>query len=355
MKILHVITSLHTGGAEKLMVDLLPRFNQAGECCDLLLFDGSETPFKEMLRKAGVRLIETGRGGSVYHPKHLLRLIPHLRKYDIIHTHNTAPQLFVALAKRWAPNTKIVTTEHNTTNRRRHWPWYKPIDRWMYRQYDRIICISDQAFENLTTYLGKRDARIITIYNGADTAKYIAATPHQEFFFPERKVLMMVAGFRHQKDQATLIRAMQHLPERFHLYLVGDGEERAKCEALSKELGITSRCHFLGIRMDVPQLLKAADFIVMSSHWEGLSLASIEGMSVGKPFVASNVDGLREIVSGAGVLFPHEGDRELAEIILQLDNDPELYRRISEACLERARKFDIATMAENYLTLYKSL
>ena len=61
---------------------------------------------------------------------------------------------------------------------------------------------------------------------------------------------------------------------------------RKQCEILVHDCGVDDRVLFLGIRSDVPQLLKTADVTVMSSHFEGLSLSSIEGMTVGKPFVA---------------------------------------------------------------------
>lgn len=97
MKVLHVITSLHFGGAEKLMVDLLPRLCNSEDKVDLLLFDGTRTPFYEMLEERGVKIYHLTMGGNVYNPINVFRIIKYLRLYDIIHTHNTAPQLFVAI------------------------------------------------------------------------------------------------------------------------------------------------------------------------------------------------------------------------------------------------------------------
>ena len=91
----------------------------------------------------------------------------------------------------------------------------------------------------------------------------------------------------------------------------------------------------------------------MSSHYEGLSLSSVEGMCVGKPFLASDVDGLRQVVEGAGLLFPHGDAKALADEILTLESDPEKYRQVADACLNRAKQFDIATMADNYAKIYE--
>lgn len=355
MKILHIITSLHTGGAEKLIIDLTPKLRELGHSVDVLLFDGSDTPFKQQLVAAGITILELGKGGSVYNPLHIFKLIPIIRQYDIIHTHNTAPQLFAAIANIFG-KTKLITTEHSTDNRRRHLWWYKPIDRFMYNQYKEVICISDQAEENLRNYIGKCRANITTIYNGVDIQKYATAQPSSELnnIAPNCKKIIMVAGFRYQKDQDTLIRATALLPQEFHTFLVGDGERREVCENLAIAEGLSDRVHFIGIRMDVPELLKAADYVVMSSHWEGLSLASIEGMSVGKPFLASDVDGLREITTNAGVLFQHQNATQLAEEIKVLDKNTAKYQQIAQQCFDKAKLFDISIMAENYNAIYKS-
>ena len=78
MRILQVITSLHIGGAEKLIVDMVPLYQELGYQVDVLLFDGTETPFKRQLQDKGVTIYELGKGGSVYNPLYIFRLIPFL-------------------------------------------------------------------------------------------------------------------------------------------------------------------------------------------------------------------------------------------------------------------------------------
>lgn len=355
MKILHVITSLYTGGAEKLMVDLLPRLKASGLDVDLLLFDGTDTPFRREIEKLGIKVYDLGKGGSVYSLRRLFKLLPFMRKYDVIHTHNTAPQLFVAF---WSIflSKFLCTTEHGGSNRRRSMKWFKPIDRWMYNRYDRVICISQKAEQNLRQHIGKSKADICTINNGVDVKKYAEALPSPELerIAPGSRKLIMVAGFRWEKDQPTVIRALAKLPPDFHLFLVGDGSRRAEYEQLAEECNVANRVHFLGIRSDVPELLHAADYVVMSSHFEGLSLSSVEGMSVGKPFMASDVDGLREVTEGAGILFPHEDAGALAAEIIRLTESPSHYNEISKACGQRAKQFDISKMAQQYAKIYDS-
>lgn len=356
MKILHVITSLYTGGAEKLMVDLLPRVREQGHHVELCAFDGTRTPFFEQLEKEGIKIHWFHEGGSVYNPLNIYRLWCLMRKgWDIVHTHNTAPQLFAAFGGVLC-SVVLVTTEHNTSNRRRDWKWYAWLDRWMFRQYGGVICISDQAEINHCKHMGADDSRnVCTIYNGVDYHKYAHAIPAKDIKLLGGKIITNVAGFRYQKDQPTLIKAMTYLPDAFHLCLVGDGERRGEFEALIEELNLTRRVHLLGLRSDVPEVLAASDYVVMCSHFEGLSLSSLEGMSSGKAFLADDVDGLREIVKGNGVLFEHEDSKGFADAIMKLDCNAKIREQIVKQCQAKAFQYDINVMTGKYLNIYKKL
>ncbi|MDE6130717.1 MAG: glycosyltransferase, partial [Muribaculaceae bacterium] len=216
MKILHVITSLRTGGAEKLMVDLLPRLRDAEHEVALCLFDGIRTPFYDEIVAKGIKVYDFGAGNSVYSLRNIFRLRRLMKSFDIVHTHNTSPQFFAALAN-IGIGKRLVTTEHNTHNRRREWPGFAMVDRRMYSSYDTVICISDQAETNLRKFLGKSKVNITTIYNGVDVSHFANALPSAELerIAPVSKKLIMVAAFRPQKDQKTLIEAMRQLPEDF--------------------------------------------------------------------------------------------------------------------------------------------
>lgn len=359
MRILHVITSLRTGGAEKLMVDLLPRLRNRGADVELAVFDGIDTQFMERIEDSGIAVHKLATRESVYNLQHILRLRRLVDNFDIVHTHNTSPQFFAPIA---AVGKKkfLVTTEHNTSNRRRDMPVMSVADRWMYARYNRIICISRKAEENLRDYLSvPSDRRFLTIENGIDVAKYSRAEPSMEM---ERlkadgniTAIVSVAAFRHEKDHPTLIRSLSALPRRFHLFLVGDGVRRDEYKALTCELDLADRVHFMGVRQDVPQLLKSADYVVLSSHFEGLSLSSVEAMAAGRPLIASDVDGLREVVGESGILFPHGDNRRLADEIMLMDSDPSLRDEICRRCSLHAADYDIEKMADRYYELYCEL
>ena len=349
MKILHIITSLRTGGAEKLLVDLLPRMKAKGHEVDLCVFDGVRTPFYEEIECRGVKV--TPLSHSVYSLFNIFKLIPLMCGYDIVHSHNTACQYCVAIASLFT-RCRIFTTEHNTSNRRRN-GWWRILDRWMYGRYEKIVCISELTRQNLLQHIGKSfEKECVIIYNGIDLKTF---TKLPSSHAANDKIILMVSAFRDQKDQKTLIRAMKELPSEYILELAGDGEERlmTECKHLAQEMNIDGRVKFLGIRTDIPDLLAQADVVVLSSHYEGLSLSSLEGMASGKPFIASDVEGLRDIVGGYGVLFPHENAKVLAAEIRNLCEDEIYARNVVERCLVRVKMFDMKKMSLNYLNLYQ--
>lgn len=355
MKILHVITNLEIGGAEKLLVDILPRILSSGVIVELALFVSTDTPFYRALKDSGVKIHEFSHGGSVYNIKNLVKLFRLAKEFDVIHTHNTAPQLFGAVVS-LVCGVKWVTTEHTTTNKHRVW-WFQPLEKWMYHRYDHIICISGATQQKMFDVAGY-NLKSSVIYNGINTQTYSQALPIDKSKItkhPNRKVLIMVGRMSYQKDQATIIRAMTQITENAELWLVGDGNKGIELKELAQKLCLGDRVLFLGKRTDVPELLKTANVAIQSSHIEGFGLAAVEAMAAGLPVVAANVPGLSQVVEGAGLLFSHENCGELASIITDLITDNSLYQRIASACFNRANEYDIAEMTKNYINIYNNL
>ena len=353
------------GGAETLVVNLIPRLQAMGHTVDLCVFNGIETPLMQRLRRESPQTQIYALGHGVYNPFYVLKLARLMRGYDIVHTHNSSPQLFVAMASLFS-HTNLVSTEHNTSNRKRNWKWYRPIESWMYGRYDHVICISRIAEEKLRKYMGgdwlvkssNRYKTITTINNGIDVNAIFKATPCKELLDlkESRKSILMVAGFRKQKNQDTIIRALTLLDkEKYEVWFAGIGERMDEVRQLALSLGVNDRVRFLGLRTDIPNVLRAADVIVMSSHWEGLSLSNVEGMSAHKPFIASDVNGLKEVTKGYGLLFPHEDAKALAEEINRLASDETYYNEIAERCYNRALEFDISNTVSGYADVYENI
>lgn len=361
MRILHIITSLRQGGAERLVSLILPLLKKNGHEVELVIFDGKKTNFYNQLIDEQVKIYSLGNGVlQMWNPLHIFKLRKLIRNgnYDVIHTHNTPSQLLTSYAvKKDCP--VLVTTEHNTTNRRRNWVWYRPIERRMYRKYDSVVCVSQKTKDNLENFLNTYLPGIkIVIPNGIDLENYSAISENvvlRRQKSDNRHIILMIGAFRKQKDQATLIKAINLLPENYYLWLAGGWKGRKSCENLVQKIGLKDRVEFLGISDDIPELLAKSDVVVLSSHYEGMPMSAIEAMASGKPFIGSDVEGIREIADGAGILFPEGDSKALADAIKEICQDPDYYNRIAEQCRKRASKYDINTTVKGYEELYLQL
>ncbi|WP_406683891.1 glycosyltransferase [Seonamhaeicola sp. MEBiC1930] len=361
MKVLQVINSLRSGGAEKLIVDTCAKFSEKGLKVDVLLLDGAETGFfKKLKENKSINIFSLGTENNIYNPFLIFKIKSFLKDYDIIHAHLFPTLYWVGFANLISfKKHNIVLTEHNTTNRRRKLFLFKALDKIVYNQFNKIITISDAVDDNLKNHLGEKfRPKFIKIYNGINLESINLAKPYKKedlHFSDADKLIIQVSSFTPQKDQKTLIRAVSKLPESFKLILVGQGPLEDACKQIANELGITDRVHFYGQRNDVPRLLKTVDIVVLSSFYEGLSLSSIEGMASGKPFVASDVPGLTEVVENAGVLFEKENNKELSKAIIKLFNNNNFYHQVTETSLKKSKLFDINIMVDKYENLYNSI
>lgn len=361
MKILHIINNLATGGAEKLILETIPLLEQKGIEVDLLVLNGNNYPYMKQLKELNSCTIYSLGNGSLFNPLLIFKIMPYLKKYDLAHIHLFPTQYWVVFAKLLSlSKVKLVFTEHNTTNNRMRYAFFSILDKITYRFYEKIICITLEVEKALVKHTNLSLERFVVVENGVNLnsisqAVKIEKSEIRNAISHTDKLLIQVAGFRVQKDQKTVIRAMQYLDVNVKLLLVGDGVLLSQSEKLVNELGLQERVFFLGVRNDVPSLLKTADISVVSSHWEGFGLAAVEGMAVMKPVIATNVPGLSNVVKGAGILFEKGNDKELANIVKELFSDVDYYNKIGKAGFERAKKYDINGMVDKQIQLYNEV
>ena len=361
MKILHVIDNLSMGGGQNLLIGLAGLQQKKGnEVCVLALEPCSDTLVKDKIEAEGVEVKVLSYKVKLRNPLQILMLMSWLKRYDIVHVHLFPALYWVGLAKLLSRSgTPIVYTEHSTKNRRRTNPILKRIDSFVYHYcYKKVIACSDKALETFRQAYPKV-GHICSINNGVNTSVFAHAKPYTKsnlLGIDENSfVVTMVARFMFMKRQDTIVEAICKLPEKFHACFVGSeptDEGLLKVKELAASLGVSERVHFLYLRPDVPRILKTSDVVVMSSEYEGLSLSSIEGMAAGKPFVASNVNGLREVVEGAGELFELCHSDELARILLHLSSDEVYYNEMVARCRKRASEYDIQKMVDSYINVY---
>lgn len=353
MKVLHVITSLRIGGAERLVTQLIPRFRHAGIETELAVFDATPTEFLSQIEAEGITIHKFGMGySSMYNPLHILRLRKLISQFDIVHTHNSSCQLFTAIAcAKNIDRPRTVTTEHNTRNRRRNWNWYKTIDRWMYSCYDAIVCCSHATQKELNDSLTGHSLKTQVINNGIDIETVSKSNPS---FSLKKPAVVMVAAFRPQKDHLTAIKAIKRLHD-VHLYFAGDGSTRNETEKYVNRNSIGNHVHFLGTVDDIGGLYKSADCAILCSNYEGFGLSAVEAMAAGTPLIATDAPGLGDITRDAAILVPPKDPEALAKSINDILSTHALRSSLITAGIDRAAQFSIKYTAEQYINLYNNL
>lgn len=358
MNLLHVINDLEIGGAQKLVHDLLllqkkdPDLNVS-----CFVFKTTGSSLEKNLLANGIEIVSAESSPfSLSSAKHLRSL---MKKADVVHAH-LFPSNYITAMLKTATGAKIIFTEHSTHNRRRDHKTLRPLERLVYSRYDKIACISEATASNLSEWIGPKIAksRIEIIENGINLKKFNQAEAQdpKSIFGRAGIPLLMVSRFTASKDQATVVRALTHIdnPEVFVVF-VGDGERKQETKELAERLGVSERVVFLGTRTDTPELIKSAAVGIQSSNWEGFGLTAVEIMAGGKPIIASEVNGLKEVVEGAGLLFPKGDDKALAEKIMAVLTDESLYAELQAKGLERAENYSIEKTAEKYKSIYLPL
>jgi glycosyltransferase involved in cell wall biosynthesis len=357
MKILHITNTFSEGGVDTLLLNLLPNLKSLGVDVELLVLNKNEIALVSKLRECGIT-VHLGRFANIRAIRNIGFIRKYLQKYDLVHAHLFPIQYFVVLASLFLKKKAIlITTEHGCTNKRRKYGLLRNIERFIYRRYSKVVCVSNASQKNLEDWVGIQNTYMI--YNGINLQKIQQAKPYykKELNIPEdSKVVIMVARFFNQKDHKTVIKAVTLLDQKIHVLFCGSGEDGInECCHFAHTLGVDRRIHFLGNRVDIPQLLKSSDIAVLSSFYEGFSISLLEYMAAGLPVIGTDVDGTHELLQNHGILFPI-GDYEcLAKEITKLSEDKKYYDEITEKCHNRVKDFNEDVMANNHEKLYQEL
>lgn len=354
MRVLHITNQLEQGGVDTLLVQLLPILRERGVEVGLFVLGRTSESLAEELRSKGVEVYVSGRS-NLYDPTVVFQIRKLAKRYDVVHAHLFPTQYYVAALKLLCPRKLLVTTEHCTTNKRRHSVLFAWLERFIYKAYRVKIGVSRAAAQNLAAWIG---GETTTIVNGIDLERVYraaACSPISVGVPDGAASVVMVARFFDQKDQQTAVRAMQWLSDEVHLLFVGSGETMSECKALAESLQVQERVHFLGQRSDAVSIVKMATVCLLSTHYEGLSIAMIEYCAAGKAVVGSDVDGVRELVSDPRLLFPIGDDRALAASVRLLLEDADLRMAVEQTNFVRSQDYALASMADKYVEVYHNL
>jgi glycosyltransferase involved in cell wall biosynthesis len=282
-------------------------------------------------------------------------------KIDIIHTHNTQPFMDGVIGGILAGVKTIVHTDHarDFPDKKRYMfaEWF--LSHFVYK----VVAVSEHTALNLQTYEKISPKKIRIIYNGINgTIRDL----HIDKI--KKKIELGIAksgpiiglGVRlsEQKGIAYLLNAMPEIIRSFPeitLLIAGRGPLEEKLKGQTVSMGLQSHVLFIGMRLDIPEILKLLDCYVLPSLWEGLPMVLLEAMAAGCPIVTTDVGGVcSAIQSGVtGLLVKPGNSGELAQAVISMLSNPEL----RAACIQNGlrvfnEKFDSSVMTRSYEKLY---
>lgn len=361
IRILHIIPNFSTGGAERLVVDLLEATdNERFEAAAVSLYPESGTRLEKEIKEKGltVHFLNKNLGLDLRMVPQIYRIFCAFRP-DIVHTHRYVlryallPLLFFRVPVR-------VHTVHNVA-RKEVDGIGKFVHRVAFRPGDVLPVSISRAVANTVQAEYGRDIHTPVIYNGIPTKHFVSYARRYNTEGEKNVVLLHVGRFAPQKNHMLLIEAFElaiKVHPRMQLWLIGEGLLRPAVERFVKEKSLTDMVSFIGAVPNVKDFLIDCDIFVLSSDWEGFGIVIAEAMAAGKPAIATAVDGVPELVEDGvtGILVPPRDPQALAQGILRLAKDPELCQRMGEAAQERAlERFDIVRAAREYESLYLKL
>jgi len=202
----------------------------------------------------------------------------------------------------------------------------------VYRSARTAICISERVQRLLRDGM-QEEVRSTVVYNGTDT-DFFSPTPSGPPRQPGSEILI-VGNLNAAKGHELALRAVRQIEASFPQLccrIIGEGPDRARFEALARDLGIARRVQFEGrkSRAEVADAMRACSVFVLPSRYEGLGCVYLEAMACGKPVIACRGQGIDEIVKHGenGWLIPVEGLGELAQGLSTLLRSPDLRSRL---------------------------
>lgn len=349
-KVAYLISSLHTGGKELILLNVVRK-------TDPIHFESTVFVAKgggDLMDEVADYNVYVGvpRGNALRSLPALWRMLTHERP-DVVWcvaagVVGFAGRLFASILR----TPIIIISLHGREERGRLMDW----PNWLITRFttDKVVTTS-QAMRDALRQEGIPEHLLAVINNGIDVDRFAPpddrATYKQNLLQidPHRPVIGTAASLVPRKAQHIFLKAARHIleacPEALFV-LAGEGSSRSELEALSRQLRIEEHVRFLGLRKDIPELLRALDVFVLTSAYEPFGNVVIEAMASGLPLVCTAVDGVPELVTeDTGMLVSAGDDEAVAKAVIELVHDPARRQAMGQVGRRRAvEHFSLETM-----------
>ena len=352
MRILHLLNDVRClgNGIVNMVVDLACLQAKDGQVVAVASSGGEYGP---LLNNHGVTLFNFEQRDAS--PGALLRIPIRWRsivrefKPDVVHAHMRAGAMIARYLK-YTGKYRLVTTVHKEFERKEK----------LMGVGERVIVLSRKGAATMAG-LGIPEDRLRVVLNGTLGSPRGKPRSDYETATLQGRAIITVCGMYVRKGVRELISAFDSIAAEFpdaHLYLVGDGPDRALFEAQAAALPSASRIHFEGFQPEPLKYMKAAELFVLASHREPFGLVITEAMEAGCPVIASDVDGIPEILGWFGeygLLIPPSDVPRLAGAMSRLLSRPQERDRLRAAGMLRANAYRAERVARETTAVYSEL
>lgn len=320
MRVLHLITPRHLGGAELLVMRVMQEQAKMGVVSRLITRQHAHV--EKQAKQMGLDVVTASIGGKL-NPGAVRAAQQKIQDFqpDLVCTHLSSATLWGSLAARLS-SVPCVAFVHGFNS------------AFSYRFADMLICVSEAVGKHM------RDQRVPTsklrvVHNGIDLEPFLNCEPAVLPIPSNAFVVGAVAHLSPKKGYGELIHVARRVKDT-HFVIVGEGPMRAHLEQEAAGR-LRDRLHLLGFRQDIPALMRRFDLFCLPSWKEPFGLVLLEAMAASKPVVAFRSGGVEEIVqhNQTGLLAPFPDIETMAAHISQLRDDPALCQSMGAAGLER--------------------
>ena len=351
-------------GVKRLFTWMIPRFDTERFNVSLISLRSPDTS-QERLEDYGIDVTYLSR--SKFDPWTLPALLTELdrRRADVLHMHGYGATTFgrLAAARR---NLPTVLHEHaNLTDT----PWFQKVaDRLLAPYTDLAIAVSRSTAAFVTGARQVPRTRTRIVYLGAPLEEFTASRSPEQTRKTRSSLglpttgplvgtvtrLMPAKGNRFLVEAARLV--LDRIPD-VHFCIVGEGKLREDLERQARRLGIAERVRFAGFTSDVAGAFAAFDVVVFPSLWEGTPLTAFEALAAGRPIVATDADGLADILHDDhdSIVVPKRDAAAIARAVLALLGDPDRREALARAARRTGAGYDITTFVKKMERLYLML
>ncbi len=362
-RVLLLIKGLGRGGAEQLLASGARHVDRTRFDYEVAYLLPHKDALVGELRDAGmpVTCLE-GAQGPAWVGR--LRRLVRERRIDLVHAHSPVAAIGSRIAF-GVRRPRLVYTEHNV------WARYHPVTYWAnmatFFRNDHVFAVAEHVQASMRyprplSWLPMPPTE--TLHQGIDVD--VLPSPARDGVRAElgiaddAPVVGTIANFKTHKAHDVLLRAavdVRRAIPNVRFVLVGTGPLEADVRRLAETSGLNGTVVFAGFREDALRVASAFDVFTLASTYEGLSIALLEAMALGKPAVVTRVGGLPEVVDDGvtGLLVPSGEPGSLAGAIVRLLEDPGLRDRLGEAGRRRAATFDIRRAVRRTEDVYEEL